>query len=123
MWAGVRPGLQILWVRSGGSVGSIPTHFRQLSPVCRLCRGWPLSSGLPARLFFNCWQYIFGEQAVVLLPDFLGDRHSGQWIVTRGSQVKIAGGAKPPRIDLFKLLAVSITEIEHLLRRVNDKLL
>jgi hypothetical protein len=28
MRAGVRPGLQILWVCLGGPVGSIPTHFR-----------------------------------------------------------------------------------------------
>src|ERR1035441_7201615 len=32
MRAGVRPGLQILWVCLGGPVGSIPTHFRQVPP-------------------------------------------------------------------------------------------
>ena len=48
MRAGVRPGLQILWVRLDGPVGSTPTHFRQDAYASKI-----LLSGLTG---FEFWQ-------------------------------------------------------------------
>lgn len=48
MRAGVRPGLQILWVRLDGPVGSTPTHFRQERRVAA-GKGSPVSSFLNSR--------------------------------------------------------------------------